>query len=210
MFWEKNFSFRGFISLLVTFSGLIMITSGIIAYIMPEGRIAYWADWRFWGLGKEQWGTIHTVLSFVFICGTIFHLIFNWKALLSYLKDKVKKTYSMRSELVLVLLISIICTHGSIAGVAPFSSIMDLSSAIKKTWYAGQEVHPPFPHAELLTLQQLASKMDLNLKGALAFLQEQGFTEVDEKTTLKTLSSHSTASPMQIFEAMMMDDRIYQ
>jgi len=210
MFWEKNFSFRGFISLLVTFSGLIMITSGIIAYIMPEGRIAYWADWRFWGLGKEQWNTIHTVLSFVFTSATVFHLILNWKALLSYLKDKVKKTYSMRSELVLVLVISIICTHGSIAGVAPFSSIMELGSTIKKTWYAGQEVHPPFPHAELMTLQQLTSRMDLSLAGALAFLQEQGFTEVDEKSTLKALSSRSNASPMQIFEAMMMDDRVYQ
>ena len=116
----------------------------------------------------------------------------------------------MRSELVLVLLISIICTHGSIAGVPPFTSIMDLGSAIKKTWYAGQEVHPPFPHAELLTIKQLTDKMDLSLNGALAFLQEQGFADVDEKMTLKTLAGHSDASPMQIFEAMMMDDRIYQ
>lgn len=210
MFWESGFRFRGFISLLVTFSGLMMIASGIVAYIMPEGRVAYWVDWRFLSLGKEQWGTIHTVLSFLFIIGTVFHLVLNWKALLSYLKDKVKKTYSMRSELVLVLLITIICTHGSIAGVAPFTTIMDLGTTIKKTWYAGQEVHPPFPHAELLPLRQLTSKMDLSLQGALDFLREQGFVDVDEKTSLKTLSGHSDSSPMQIFEAMMMDDRIYQ
>ncbi|MDX2480262.1 MAG: DUF4405 domain-containing protein [Desulfuromusa sp.] len=210
MFWESGFRFRGFISMLVTFSGLMMIFSGIVAYIMPEGRIAYWADWRFLTLGKEQWGTIHTVLSFIFVFGTFFHLIFNFKALLSYLKDKVKKTYSMRTELVMVLVITIICTHGSIAGVAPFSTIMDLGSSIKKTWYAGEEVHPPFPHAELLTLKQLTSKMDLNLEGALVFLQEQGFADVDEKTTLKTLSGRSDSSPMLIFEAMMMDDRLYQ
>jgi hypothetical protein len=209
MFWEKNFSFRGFISWLVTVTGLIMIVSGIIAYIMPEGRIAYWADWRFWGLGKEQWNTIHTVLSFVFIVGTVFHLVLNFKALFSYLKDKATRSFAMRSELVLVLIISIICTHGSIAGVAPFSTIMDLSTTIKKTWYAGQEVHPPFPHAELMTLKQLTSRMDLSLSGALEFLREQGFDEVDEKSTLKQLSSRSSASPMQIFEAMMMDDRIY-
>lgn len=210
MFWESGFRFRGFISLLVTFSGLMMIVSGIVAYIMPEGRIAYWADWRFLTLGKEQWGTIHTVLSFIFIFGTFFHLIFNFKALLSYLKDRVKKTFSMRSELVLVLLITIICTHGSIAGVPPFTTIMDLGSAIKKTWYAGEEVHPPFPHAELLTLKQLTNKMDLSLNGALVFLQEQGFTDIDEQATLKTLAGRSDSSPMQIFEAMMMDDRLYR
>ncbi len=209
MFWESGFRFRGFISLLVTFSGLIMIASGIVAYIMPEGRIAYWADWRFLTLGKEQWGTIHTVLSFVFFFATIFHLAFNFKALISYLKDRVKKTYSMRSELVLVLVIIIISTHGSIAGVAPFSSVMDLGSTIKKTWYAGQEVHPPFPHAELLTLKQLCSKMDLKLPGALAFLKEKGFADVDEKMNLKSLAKQSDSSPAQIFEAMMMDDRLY-
>ncbi|SHI79734.1 protein of unknown function [Malonomonas rubra DSM 5091] len=209
MFWEKNFSFRGFISLLITFSSLIMIVSGIIAYIMPEGRIAYWADWRFWGLGKEQWGTIHTVFSFVFILATVFHLIYNWKPLINYLKDKVKKTYSMRGELVLVLLISIIFTHGSISGVIPFSSIMDLGSEIGKSWYEGQEVHPPFPHAELMTMKQLTSRMDLRLDGALDYLREQGFTEVTEKSTLKDLAARSTSSPMQIFDAMMMDDRVY-
>ena len=187
-----------------------MIVSGVVAYIMPEGRIAYWADWRLWGLGKEQWGTIHTVLGFIFVVATCFHLFFNFKALVSYLKDKVKKTYSMRSELVMVLLITIICTHGSIAGVPPFTSIMDLGSTIKKTWYAGQDVHPPFAHAELMTLKQLTGKMDLNLDGALAYLQEQGFSDVEPKSTLKALASRSTASPAQIFEAMMMDDRLYR
>lgn len=210
MFWESNFRFRGFISLLITFSGLLMIVSGFVAYIMPEGRIAYWTDWQLWGLGKEQWGTIHTVLSFVFTFATIFHLIFNFKALISYLKNKVKKTYSMRSELVLTLVIIIVCTHGSIAGVPPFTSIMDLGSAIKKTWYVGQDVHPPIPHAELLTIKQLSGKMNLNLDGALAYLHEVGFTDVDEKSTLKELSSRSDSSPMLIFEAMMMDDRLYQ
>jgi len=210
MFWESGFRFRGFISMLVTFSGLMMIISGIVAYIMPEGRIAYWADWQFLTLGKQQWGTIHTNLSFVFTAATVFHLIYNFKALISYLKDRVKKTYSMRSELVLTLIVIILCTHGSIAGVPPFTTVMDIGSAIKKTWYAGQEVHPPFPHAELLTLKQLTSKMDLSLDGALAFLQEQGFKEVDEKTNLKDLAGRSDSSPMQIFEAMMMDDRIYQ
>jgi hypothetical protein len=210
MFWESGFRLRGFISLLVTFSGLIMIASGIIGFIMPEGRIAYWTDWRFWGLGKEQWGTIHTILGFVFVFASCFHLFFNWRALLAYLRDKVKQTYRLRSELVLVLLITILCTHGSIAGVPPFTTIMDLGSSIKKTWYAGQDVHPPFPHAELMTLKQLAGKLELNLDGVLAYLQELGFADVQAGSTLKQLAQRSNASPAQIFQAMMMDDRLYQ
>lgn len=210
MFWESGFRLRGFIAYLVTFSGLLMIVTGIVQYVMPEGRIAYWADWRFLRLGKDQWGTIHTVQGFIFAVATCFHLLFNWKALLAYLQDCVKKTYSLRSELVAVLLLTILCTHGSIAGVPPFTTLMDFGKSFKKTWYAGQDVQPPFAHAELLPLKQLTKKLDLNLDGALAYLQELGFKDAAADSTLKQLAARCDASPAQIFEAMMKDDRVYR
>lgn len=207
---ENGFKLRNFISLLITFSGLLMIVSGVVAYVMPEGRIAYWTDWRYLSLAKEQWGTIHTVLGFVFFLSTLFHVFYNWSALMTYLKDRVKKTFCMRKELLAAIIVTVLCTHGSIAGVPPFTSIMDLGKMAKKTWYAGQDVHPPFPHAEIMTLKQLTSKLNLNLDGSLAYLHEQGFTEADGKSTLKDLVERNELSPGQVFDAMMMDDRVYQ
>lgn len=206
----QNFNVRSFVTLLVSFSGLVMIVSGLIIYVMPEGRVAYWTNWRLMGLGKEQWGTMHTCLSLIFFAAAIFHIYYNWRTLLSHLKDRIKRTFSLRKELIAALLISAFCLHGSIVGYAPFTSVMDLGKTIKKSWYAGQDVHPPFPHAELMPLKQLTKRIDLSLQGALEHLREKGFTVESGNVTLKELASGSTLSPAQIFETMMMDDRLYQ
>lgn len=206
----QQFNYRGFFSLLITFSGLVMLVSGLVLYVMPEGRVAYWTDWRLIGLNKEQWGTMHTCLSLVFFSAAGFHLYYNWTALLSYLKDRIKRTFALRRELLVTLLLGAICLHGSISGYAPFSSVMDLGTLAKKSWYAGQDVHPPFPHAELMPLKQLARRIDFNLDGALEHLQEKGFSASSADSTLKQLAAGSSSSPAELFEAMMMDDRLYQ
>jgi hypothetical protein len=207
---RQNFNLRSFFSLLITFSGLVMLISGLVLYVMPEGRVAYWTDWRLIGLDKEQWGTIHTFLSLIFFLAAGFHLYYNWTVLLSYLKDRVKRSFALRRELLATLLLGAICLHGSISGYAPFSSVMDLGATIKKTWYAGQDVHPPFPHAELMPLKQLAKRIDFNLAGALEHLREKGFTASTGDITLKELTADSSNSPAEVFEAMMMDDRLYR
>ncbi len=39
-------------SLTALISFLLLVLNSIVLYITPHGRIAYWADWRFWGLTK--------------------------------------------------------------------------------------------------------------------------------------------------------------
>ena len=68
---------------------------------------------------------------------------------------------------------------------------------------------PPFPHAELMPLKQLAKRIDFNLNGALEHLQEKGLPATSGDITLKELTANTSLSPAKIFEAMMMDDRLY-
>ena len=82
---EKPFRLRNFISLLITFSGLVMIVSGLVLYVVPEGRVAYWTNWKLFGLTKTAWGSVHTNLSFVFFIALFFHLYYNWRVLKAYL-----------------------------------------------------------------------------------------------------------------------------
>ena len=37
---------RKIISLTTFFSFVLLILSSIMLYVVPEGRVAYWADWR--------------------------------------------------------------------------------------------------------------------------------------------------------------------
>ena len=74
---------RKIASLTAALSFIVMLLTSIILYIVPQGRIAYWADWRLWGLTKEQWGNIHINTGILFLTALGFHIYYNWKPILS-------------------------------------------------------------------------------------------------------------------------------
>jgi hypothetical protein len=101
---DKKLNPRSFVSLL-TFSGFIIMSfTGIVLYFTPQGRVAYWTDWKFLGLTKVDWGNIHIISCFLFIVVGLFHLYYNWKPLTNYLSDKASHTFKLRKELMLSLI----------------------------------------------------------------------------------------------------------
>jgi cytochrome b subunit of formate dehydrogenase len=78
------------ISLTLAFSFLVMSITGIMLYIVPKGKIAYWANWEMFGLTKNQYGDIHITSMLLFLVVTIWHIYYNWKPLMSYLKNSSK------------------------------------------------------------------------------------------------------------------------
>jgi len=206
---NSPFRTRAFVSLVLTMSALVMLVSGLVLYVMPEGRIAYWNDWRLLALDKEQWGAIHTLTSLLFGVTALWHLAYNWRAFLAYLREQAGEMLGGRRELASALVVTLLLVAGSAAGLPPFQQVMDFSRFSKKQWYLGEDVAPPFPHAELMSLRQLAGKLDLKLAGMVAVLAEQGLAEAAPEATLKALADGTGRSPGAIFEAMMLDDRVY-
>ncbi len=66
------------ISLGLLFTFLLGVITGIVLYIMPHGRIAYWNDWRLLGLNKDQWEALHIVFTFLMVFLGVLHLFINW------------------------------------------------------------------------------------------------------------------------------------
>ena len=58
---------RKITSLTLLLSFVILVLTSIVLYIVPEGRVAYWSDWRLLWLSKTQWGDIHTNSGFLFL-----------------------------------------------------------------------------------------------------------------------------------------------
>ena len=81
-------STRSLTAFLVTWAFLILTVSGIVLYIVPQGRIAYWVHWSLLGLGKSDWANLHMVFGCLFIATGILHLYFNWKPFKKYLADR--------------------------------------------------------------------------------------------------------------------------
>jgi len=55
---------RKWIDLFLFYSTLIIIISGIVLYIMPHGRVAYFTGWKFLGIDKDGWDNLHVIFGF--------------------------------------------------------------------------------------------------------------------------------------------------
>jgi len=196
----KKFSWRAFISLYMTFSFLIMILSGIILYLAPAGRIAKWTHIYILGLEKDQWQAIHTIFTFIFVIAGGFHLWYNWKPFVSYLRNKLQAGFTLRKELYVSTLVTVFLFVVILFNAPPFSTIMDWGEELKDSW-ATEETEPPVPHAESMTFGELAQTIDKPVENLISVLRAQNII-VKEEEVVKDAAGRYNLSPMQLFEKM--------
>jgi len=118
-------------SLTAGLSFVAMMVTSVILYIVPQGRIAYWADWRLWGLSKEQWGNIHINTGILFLLALGLHIYYNWTPIKNYLKNKAKNLIIFTKDFNVALFLTLICILGTHFEIPPFSSILAVSESIK-------------------------------------------------------------------------------
>ncbi len=198
----RRLHLRGFISLLTALSFLIMTVSGVILFITPQGRVAYWLDWTFWGISKTQWGDMHITTSLLFALAGLWHTWLNWRALVSYFQDKVKKTVALKSELAVAAVITIFCTVGGIYKTPPLSYVLELNDWIKDSWVKSPDDEPVISHAELLPLNNFLKKVDIDLDMALAELKKQGIKVSGPDQKLLDISRNNGKSPATIYKLL--------
>lgn len=185
---------------LVAFTTFIVMTiTGIVLYFVPEGRVAYWVDWKFIGLTKTGWGNIHIISSIAFAVAGVFHLYFNWKPLVNYLSGKLTGGLKFNRELILASVITVLLIIGSIAPFPPFNYIIDFGGYLKGAWVVSRDYEPPFGHAEDVSLKIFSRKMDIDLDKAAAELKTLGieFASVEEK--LKDIAARNNITPMEVY-----------
>ncbi len=194
-----NLRFRRVVSLTSLTAFALLSLSGIVLYLTPQGRVAYWADWRLWGLGKEAWTSVHINLALLFLVASGFHLYENWGPLTAYLKDRRKRLVLFTGEFTLSLALAGIFAAGTLAVMPPFSTVLSLGDAIKARH---AEVHgePPYGHAELSTLTAFAKRTGLDPDRALALLRSEGLAGVSGDATLLSMAEANGLSPQQLYE----------
>ena len=190
---------RGFVSLLTLFGFLIMSATGLVLYISPVGRVAYWINWEMIGLTKTGWGNIHILSSILFLVAGAFHIYFNWKPLLNYFKDKARKGVKLRRELAVSSIIAVWILVSAIWLLPPLSYLIDLNEWIKETWVIQYDYDPPFGHAELLSLRVFSKKMDIDLKKAVEELRANGIVFDNVEETLEDIGRTNNISPMNLY-----------
>ena len=193
-----KFNTRGFISITMMLSFLALSLSGIVLYVMPHGRVAYWINWKMMGLSKDNWDAVHTVSGFVFMGVAIIHLCFNWRIFLNYLKSKITKGLTLTKELIASLIILVLIVAGTIADISPFGNIMNVGETIKESWSSSSE-QAPFAHAELMTVKALQENLGLSSDAVKNNLEKYGIKLDNTDETLKSIAEKHDMTPQELF-----------
>ena len=188
-------------SLTATLAFIVVVVTSVILYIVPQGRVAYWADWRLWGLSKEQWGEIHINVGLLFLIALVLHIYYNWTPLMVYLKDRSRQMKVFTPSFNVALLVCLVTVVGTLFMVPPFSWVIELNAAVKDSG-AEKYGEPPYGHAELSSLNSFARKVEIDPQAAIVRLKAAGFQVSDGKQTLQALAALNRTTPKLIYAAM--------
>ena len=198
---DNGFSFRKFVSVMTTLSFLGIAVSGLVFFVMPPGRVAYWTGWSMMGLGKDQWGALHIWFGMIFIVCALLHLYYNWKPLMSYLKSKTSGTFGFRGEWVLATIVFGVIIGGTLAEVAPFSSLIAFNESIKDSWAPrGGAEDAPIPHAELLSVKELAGEVGVEAAVMMENMKKAGVTVESADEIIGDLAKANGVTPAALFK----------
>ena len=192
---------RKITSLTALISFVLLMVTSIILYIVPSGRVAYWAGYSLWSLSKEDWGSVHINLGFLLLISILLHVYYNWKPMISYMKNKSKQLRIFTPDFNVSLIVTFVVFFGTLAGIPPMSSIINFGAAItdKANLYYGE---PPYGHAELSPLADFADKVKVDLAESMALLKQAGIKVESTTQTMEEIAHSNGISPQKIYAAM--------
>jgi hypothetical protein len=174
----------------------------MILFVSPPGRIANWTNWTLLGLRKQEWIGLHVCFSLLFLVAALFHVFFNWRPMLNYFKDRLSRRLGFRWEWAAALLVCLVVLAGTRSNVPPFATLLAAGENIKEGWDRPQE-RAPLPHAELLTLAELAQKAGVDLATATNRLQQARITNASPEVIVQQLAQANRRSAREIYESLL-------
>ena len=144
------------------------------------------------------------VFGFLFIATAAWHLFFNWRAFMNYLRSRMHTGLSRPRELTAAALGCVALVVLSLGNVAPVSLVAEWREAIAESW-ATNDSEPPVPHIELKTVEEAAKVAEAPADGAVARLRSAGYDATPERT-LAELAAQKNTTPRQVYALVRMSN----
>ncbi len=128
----KRFNPRALATFVIALTGAILTISGILMYLRPSWTVSL-SPYR------EVWNDLHIVMSVLFVLAAAFHITYNWKVLLGYIRSAGRQAIPATREMGLAGCIVIVCI------VAVFMGHMRVSALIRKGPPHGPEAGQAVP-----------------------------------------------------------------
>ncbi|MFA6788299.1 MAG: DUF4405 domain-containing protein [Arcobacteraceae bacterium] len=188
-------------SLVMLLATLMLTYTGVMLFIAPQGKIAYWANWEFLGLNKGEYTSLHNTFFVLFLVAFVLHVYYNFKPIKNYLSNEAKELVVATKEMIIATIFTVVFIIGTLMTVPPFTTFLSLGEDAKEYW---TEVYgePPYNHAELSSLKVFIRKTGLDETKAVQALKDSNiiFSGLDEK--LLDVAKNNNKSPNDIYEIM--------
>ena len=193
---------RKTVSLVALFSFIFMLVSSVVLYIIPEGRVAYWANWNALLLDKPQWTNVHITIGTLFVITGIWHAILNRKALILGMKKTIGENLKTPLPLLISLILTLFVFFGTLLSVQPMQQLVNWNAQIK-TYQSNRLGSPPFAHAEQATVGKFCQMLQLDVNKAIAQLQASNLNgKLTKDTTLLEIANANNITPQQVYLIM--------
>lgn len=205
---------RRVISLTLLLSFVFLALSGVMLFLSPQGRVAYWAGWTLFGLTKDQYSAVHTTFMVLFLSVGVWHLVLNWKPITGYLKNRSKQMRIFTPEASIALALALFFLVGPLTGLPPFKQFLDAGVEVKEYWEATSG-SPPWGHAEENSLQRFCRGMEdferlesqrlvaIDCEAALQALRARGFGVEGLSQRLVDIADANGTTPQAIAAVVM-------
>ncbi len=190
---------RKTVSVLMLYAMIVMTYTGIMLFIVPQGKVAYWVNWSMFGMTKTQFSDMHVTFMILFVITSIIHIFYNFKPLVSYFKDKAKSISFFTKYNLISLAITLFFIVGTLFVTQPFKTVLEFQSSIKDYW-ADELGRPPFGHAELSPLKGFCRKLGYDIKEVMLILKEEGIIVKNQKETLNSIAKNNNTTPAKIYD----------
>ncbi len=180
-------------------SFILLVITSVVLYIVPQGRVAYWADWHLWGLTKSEWSNLHINLGFLFLFAGLLHLFFNWSVIKAYMKNRAKELKVFTPSFNVAMLLCIVVGFGTYFEVPPMSTVINFGESIKDS-AEKKYGSPPYGHAELSTVKLFAKKQGLDLDTAVKLLKDANIQFQGSDDTLASIASANGLAPQGVYD----------
>lgn len=127
---------RAFVSIMMISFLVLFTLSGFALFASPSGQLATSIGWSLVGLGKAQWEALHIAFGFLWLPLAILHLIFNLRVVGGYLRDRVRRAFVWRRELVAALAVTLFLGAASVLDLPPVAQLMAWGESFNGFWAA--------------------------------------------------------------------------
>jgi hypothetical protein len=125
---------RAFVSIMMISFLVLFTLSGLALYVSPSGSLANAIGWTLVGLGKGQWEALHVAFGFLWVPLALLHLVINLKVVAGYLRDRARRAFVWRRELVAALTLTALLGVASIYGLPPVAQVMAWGEGFNDVW----------------------------------------------------------------------------